>query len=159
MDQLLIDVFSQKLFHFVDSKCTRVYIISTAANGVGEIEGSGQTPRGWHIVRAKVGDGAPLNSVFVSRRLTGEIYDPEISDPAPDKDWILTRILWLSGLEPGKNRLGKCDTMRRYIYIHGSPDIRVTGIPGSKGCIRMRSQDIVELYDSISVGTKVFIRG
>lgn len=159
MDQLLIDVLSQQLFHFVDTKCARVYPISTAANGVGEIEGSGQTPRGWHIVRAKIGAGAPINSVFVARRLTGEIYLPEQSDQLPDKDWILSRILWLSGLEPGKNRLGKCDTMRRYIYIHGSPDNRVNGKPESKGCIRMRSRDIIELFDNIKAGTKVFIRG
>lgn len=159
VDQLLIDVFSQKLFHYTNGICSRVYVISTGANGVGEIEGSGQTPRGWHVVRAKIGGDQPLNSVFSSRRPTGEIYSPETSDQSADRDWILTRILWLSGLERGKNRLGNCDTMRRYIYIHGSPDNRVLGTPGSKGCIRMRSRDIVELYDSIQPGTKVFIRG
>lgn len=159
VDQLLIDVFAQKLIHFVDAKCRRVYVISTGANGVGEMEGSGKTPRGWHVVRAKIGENQPLNSVFVSRRPTGEIYTPEVDRLTPERDWILTRILWLSGLERGKNRLGTCDTMRRYIYIHGSPDHRVLGVPGSKGCIRMRSADIIELYDSIQPGTKVFIRG
>lgn len=159
VDQLLIDVFAQKLIHFVDARCHRVYVISTGANGVGEMEGSGKTPRGWHVVRAKIGENQPLNSVFISRRPTGEIYTPEVDRLSPEKDWILTRILWLSGLERGKNRLGTCDTMRRYIYIHGSPDHRVLGVPGSKGCIRMRSADIIELYDSIQPGTKVFIRG
>lgn len=159
MNTLLIDIPTQKLLHFVEDKCFQIYPVSTALNGVGEEQGSGKTPRGWHVVRAKIGDKAPLNSVFVSRRPTQEIYSPELDKANPDRDWILTRILWLSGLERGKNRLGHCDTFRRYIYIHGSPDRCVTPIPGSKGCIRMRSQDIIELFDNIDVGTKVFIRG
>lgn len=159
MDQLLIDVFLQKLFHLREGVCYREYLISTAANGVGEQSGSFQTPRGWHIVRAKIGEGMPLYTVFDSRRPTGEKYSREIDEKEPGRDWILTRILWLSGLEKGKNRLGSCDTMQRYIYIHGSPDYRVTGAPGSKGCIRMRNEDIVSLFNEIAVGTKVFIRG
>ena len=159
MDQLLIDVFSQKLFHFKNGASHFIYSVSTAANGVGEIEGSGQTPRGWHVIRAKIGNGMPMNSVFVSRRPTGEIYTPESDKDEPSRDWILTRILWLSGLEIGKNRLGNCDTMRRFIYIHGSPNHRVTATPGSKGCIRMKNEDMLKLFNEISVGTKVFIRG
>lgn len=159
MEQLLIDVFTQKLFHLRNGECCAIYPISTAAKGVGEREGSGQTPRGWHVIRAKIGEGAPINSVFVSRRLTGEIYTSESYQQTPVRDWILTRILWLSGLEVGKNRLGLCDTMRRYIYIHGSPDEQVGNIPSSKGCIRMRSTDIITLFHDIPVGTKVFIRG
>jgi L,D-transpeptidase YbiS len=159
MEQLLVDIFSQKLFHFKNGECCSIYPISTALKGVGEAEGSGQTPRGWHIIRAKIGEDAPINTVFVSRRPTGEIYMPENDLLSPERDWILTRILWLSGLEPGKNRLGLCDTMRRYIYIHGSPDHRVGSTPGSKGCIRMRSTDIITLFHDVPVGTKVFIRG
>lgn len=133
--------------------------VSTGANGVGEINGSGCTPRGWHSIRAKIGADAPLNTVFVGRRFTGEIYSPELGRRYPQRDWILTRILWLSGLEPGCNRLGNVDTMRRYIYIHGTPDSTQLGIPGSHGCIRMRNDDIVELFERVPARTRVLIRG
>lgn len=156
---LLVDIATQVLFYFKEGQYVKHYPVSTALNGVGEKIGSYQTPRGWHVVRAKIGHHQPLNTVFISRRPTGEIYRPELEPLFPERDWILTRILWLSGLERGKNRLGECDTFRRYIYIHGSPDNRITPIPGSKGCIRMRSHDIVELFDSIDVGTTIFIRG
>jgi lipoprotein-anchoring transpeptidase ErfK/SrfK len=133
------------------------YEVSTAANGPGEQRGSFCTPRGRHIIRAKIGAGAPENTVFVRRRPTGEIYTPELAARHPGRDWILTRILWLSGCEPGLNRLGEVDTMRRYIYIHGSPDEVPMGVPGSRGCIRMRNRDIIELFDRVAVGTPVDI--
>ncbi|MHB8257378.1 MAG: L,D-transpeptidase family protein [Acidiferrobacterales bacterium] len=132
--------------------------IASARNGVGEENGSERTPRGWHIIRAKVGAGLPAGAVLVSRRPTGEIYTPELRRSFPGRDWILTRILWLSGLEPGRNRLGRVDTMRRYIYIHGCPDEDPMGIPGSHGCIKMRNSDIIDLFDRVPVGTKVHIR-
>lgn len=135
----------------------REYPVSTALAGVGEVSGSYQTPRGRHIVRAKIGDGQPENAVFVRRRPTGEIWTPELGAQYPDRDWILTRILWLSGCEPGCNRLGCVDTMRRYIYIHGSPDSAEMGLPGSHGCIRMRNADIVELFDLVPCYTEVEI--
>lgn len=133
------------------------YSISTALKGVGEKKGSFQTPRGWHVIRAKIGEGMPENSVFVSRRPTGEIYSPELAKQYGKRDWILTRILWLSGLEVGKNRLGDVDTMRRYIYIHGTPDEVPMGVVGSRGCIRMHNAEIMHLFDQICVGTKIFI--
>jgi hypothetical protein len=133
------------------------YVISTARNGAGERKGSFCTPRGQHVVRAKIGAGVPGNTVFVGRRPTGEIYGPELAKRFSGRDWILTRILWLSGCEVGFNRLGDVDTMRRYIYIHGSPDSTAMGTPGSIGCIRMRNSDIVELFDRIPVGTGVSI--
>jgi len=133
------------------------YEVSTAANGPGEQRGSFCTPRGRHIIRAKIGAGAPENTVFVRRRPTGEIYTPELAARHPGRDWILTRILWLSGCEPGFNRLGEVDTMRRYIYIHGSPNEVPMGVPGSRGCIRMRNRDIIELFDRVAVGTPVDI--
>jgi lipoprotein-anchoring transpeptidase ErfK/SrfK len=133
------------------------YSISSARNGTGQVTGSYCTPLGRHIVRAKIGDGLPENTVFVGRRPTGEIYTPELSARFPNRDWILTRILWLSGCEIGFNRLGDVDTMRRYIYIHGSPDSVHMGQPGSIGCIRMRNADIVELFDQIEPGTPVTI--
>ena len=133
------------------------YPISTALAGVGEVFGSFQTPRGQHIIRAKIGAGLPENTVFVRRRPTGEVWTPELGQQHPGRDWILTRILWLSGCLPGFNRLGCVDTMRRYIYIHGSPDIAEMGVPGSHGCIRMRNADIVDLFDRIPCYTEVDI--
>ncbi len=133
------------------------YRVSTAAKGAGELRGSHCTPRGRHIVRAKIGTGAPINAVFVGRRPTGELWTPELAASHPDRDWILTRILWLSGCEVGFNRLGDVDTMRRYIYIHGTPDTMAVGQPGSIGCIRMRNGDLVELFDLVPVGTPVEI--
>lgn len=136
-------------------RVVRSYPVSTGANGVGEESGSYCTPRGRHIIRAKIGTGQPTNTVFVRRRPTGETYTAELGAQHPGRDWILTRILWLSGCEPGYNRRGSCDTMRRYIYIHGTPDSTPLGQPGSKGCVRMRNADLVELFDLVSAGTKV----
>ena len=136
----------------------REYSVSTAKNGAGEMRGSYCTPRGGHVIRAKIGAGAPANTVFVARRPTGEVWSPELAAKFPNRDWILTRILWLSGCEPGFNRFGEVDTMRRYIYIHGSPDAVAMGTPGSIGCVRMRNADIIELYDLVPPGTSVEIR-
>jgi L,D-transpeptidase YbiS len=135
------------------------YAVSSSGKGVGEMYGSFCTPRGKHVVRARIGAGQPVNTVFVSRRPTGEIYTPELGAQFPERDWILTRILWLSGCEVGFNRLGLCDTMRRYIYIHGTPDSVPMGIPDSHGCIRMRNTDLVELFDRVPAGTAVDIIG
>jgi lipoprotein-anchoring transpeptidase ErfK/SrfK len=135
----------------------RRYQVSTSSRGVGERNGSFCTPRGRHVIRAKIGAGAPLNTVFVERRPTGEIYSSELAARHPGRDWILTRILWLSGCEPGVNRLGDVDTMRRFIYIHGSPDTAEMGKPGSIGCVRMHNRDLVELFDLVPAGTSVNI--
>lgn len=131
--------------------------VSTGRNGVGELNGSECTPRGWHIIRAKIGDNCATNTVFVGRRPTGEIYQSVFKEKHPERDWILTRILWLSGLEPGFNRLGNVDTMRRYIYIHGCPDEDETGITGSHGCIKMKNEDVISLFNLVPVGTKILI--
>lgn len=133
------------------------YSISTAANGVGCEKNSGCTPLGKHIIRAKIGANAAPNTVFVGRRPTGEICTPQLMAAFPNRDWILTRILWLSGCEIGVNRLGNVDTMQRYIYIHGSPDSAEMGKIGSHGCVRMRNSDIVELFDLVVPGTSVLI--
>jgi len=135
----------------------RRYQVSTSRNGVGEKNGSFCTPRGRHIVRAKIGAGQPLNAVFVRRRPTGEVWTPALHAAHPGRDWILTRILWLSGCEPGFNRLGEVDTMRRYIYIHGSPEPAEMGRPGSIGCIRMRGEEILELFDRVPPYTPVIV--
>ena len=131
--------------------------VSTAMNGPGEREGSECTPRGWHIIRAKIGEGAKPNSVFLSREPSGEIYGPELRQRSPDRDWILSRILWLAGQESGHNRGGDVDSLRRYIYIHGTPDEEPMGVPGSGGCIRLRNADVIELFDRVYIGTPVLI--
>ena len=135
----------------------RRYPVSTAKNGAGEQTGSFCTPRGRHIIRAKVGAGATANAVFVRRRPTGEVWSPQLAEQFPGRDWILTRILWLSGTEPGRNRLGQVDSMQRYIYIHGTPDTEPMGVPRSIGCVRMRNQDVAELFDLVPAGTVVEI--
>jgi lipoprotein-anchoring transpeptidase ErfK/SrfK len=142
-----------------DGSVLRRYAVSTSKNGAGERNGSFCTPRGRHVVRAKIGAGQPENTVFVRRRPTGERWSPELHASHPGRDWILTRILWLSGCERGVNRLGDVDTMRRYIYIHGSPETVEMGTPGSIGCIRMRNRDVVELFDLVPAGTPVVVRG
>ena len=136
----------------------KTYAVSTSKFGPGEQNGSFRTPRGRHIVRAKIGAGQPLGTVFVRRRPTGEVWTPELHAQYPGRDWILTRILWLSGREPGVNRLGQVDTMRRYVYIHGCPDSAELGKPGSIGCVRMRNRDVAELFDRVASYTEVVIR-
>jgi len=156
--KLLVSVARQRMRLVDDAGVVlRDYPVSTAKAGVGEVSGSYRTPRGRHVVRAKIGAGQPENTVFVRRRPTGELWTPELAAAHPGRDWILTRILWLSGCEPGFNRLGQCDTMRRYVYIHGSPDSAEMGVPGSHGCIRMRNADIVELFDLLPCYSEVDI--
>lgn len=137
-------------------KIIKTYSVSTAKNGAGELSGSGCTPRGWHSIRAKIGDGLPLCSVFVGRRFTGEIYTPELALQHPKRDWILTRILWLGGLEPHKNRYGTVDTTWRYIYFHGCPDELMDGTPKSHGCVRMKNADMLDLFNQVTAGTRVY---
>jgi len=153
-----IDIPGQELRVLEGTRVVKKYSVSTAKKGVGEKNGSLCTPRGRHVVRAKIGAGQPAGTVFVRRRPTGEVWTPELDAKYPGRDWILTRILWLSGREPGKNRLGDVDTMRRYIYIHGSPDRAEMGKPGSIGCVRMHNKDIVELFELVPPYTEVEIR-
>lgn len=156
--RILININQQQL-DLIDceDRLIKSYSISSAKNGTGQLRGSYCTPLGKHIIRAKIGDKQPVNTVFVKRRPTGEIYSPELAAQYPGRDWILTRIFWLSGCEVGFNRLGMVDTMRRYIYIHGSPDSAVMGKPGSIGCIRMHNNDLLALFDKVPVGTVVNI--
>jgi len=156
--KIVIHIPGQTLALFDDNgTLLQTYPVSTGANGAGEENGSFCTPRGRHVIRAKIGAGQPLNTVFVKRRPTGEIYSPELGARHPGRDWILTRIMWLSGQESGYNRGGSCDTMRRYVYIHGTPDETELGRPGSRGCIRMRNAELLELFDRVAAGTAVEI--
>jgi L,D-transpeptidase YbiS len=152
-----VSLAAQRLELVRDGRPWKTYAVSTSKHGAGERKGSHRTPRGRHVIRAKIGAGAPPNTVFRGRRPTGEVYSDELGRAFPERDWILTRILWLSGTEVGRNRLGDVDTMRRYVYIHGMPDSEPLGVPGSIGCIRMRNDDIVELFDLVPPGTTVDI--
>ena len=132
--------------------------VSTALNGAGEANGSGCTPRGEHRIRIKIGEGCAQGSVFQGRRPTGEIYSDDLARQFPERDWILSRILWLTGCESGRNRGGDSDTLKRYIYIHGTPDTEPMGKPVSHGCIRMRNADIIELFDQVENAMPVIIQ-
>ena len=156
---ICVSIPGQRLELLERSVVVASYPVSTARNGPGERRDSGCTPRGWHRVRLKIGAGLPLNTVFVGRRPTGEIYGPELGACQPERDWIMTRILWLTGLETGFNRGGDHDTLRRYIYIHGCPDEAPMSVPLSHGCIRMRNRDVLELFDQVEAGDRVFIVG
>ncbi|CAM3861271.1 L,D-transpeptidase-like protein [Kerstersia gyiorum] len=152
-----VDIANQLLRYVEKGKVVCTYPVSTGARGGGCEFGSYKTPIGLHRIKMKIGDGQPVGTVFFSRRVTGEIYPKEIHDATPDRDWILTRILWLDGLERNRNRSGNVDTLRRYIYIHGTPDEGMLRPPSSHGCIRMYNTDIVELFSLVSVGTQVLI--
>jgi L,D-transpeptidase YbiS len=152
-----VDLATQQLELIEGGRVAKTYRVSTSRYGAGELNGSLRTPRGRHLIRAKIGAGAPAGAVFRGRRPTGEIYSPALAQQFPERDWILTRILWLSGTEPGRNRSGMVDTMRRYIYIHGTPDSEPMGTPGSQGCIRMSNDDVIDLFDRVRPGTPVEI--
>jgi lipoprotein-anchoring transpeptidase ErfK/SrfK len=155
---LTISIVKQQLSLYREGIIDKTYPVSTAKNGAGEQMGSECTPTGWHKIRVKIGKDQPLNAVFIGRRPTGEVYTAVLKNQYPDRDWILTRILWLGGLEPGKNRYGDVDSSWRYIYIHGCPEELIKGKPESHGCIRMKNADVVDLFNSIDVGIKVLIK-
>ena len=155
----LIKIISreQKLLSYADGQLVKSYLIATSKFGFGEERDSYKTPRGWHEIKEKIGENCLANTVFVGRKPTSEIYSSKLKLQFPGRDWILTRILWLSGLEEGKNLSGNVDSMQRYIYIHGTPDDVILGAPSSHGCIRMRNYDVIELFAQTSIGTKVLI--
>ena len=155
--RIRVSLENQRLELFDSDKVLKTYRVSTSKNGAGESADSFKTPRGRHVIRAKIGDGLPEGAVFRARRSTGEVYSDELAREDPDRDWVLTRILWLSGTEVGRNRLGSVDTMRRYIYIHGTPYSDRLGEAASLGCIRMSNSDVLELYKLVPLGSVVEI--
>jgi hypothetical protein len=128
------------------------YLISSATNGVGEQEGSFCTPLGRFKIAEKIGQNLAINSVLKGRIFTDEIYNFDLAKQYPHRDWVLTRILWLDGIEKHNQ-----NTKKRYIYIHGTPNKNPMGVPLSKGCIRMRNKDIIELFDLVQIGGDVAI--
>lgn len=158
MNWLLVDVAQQQLFLMSSADVVlQTWPIATGLAGVGESEGSGCTPRGWHRIRAAIGAGEDARAVFRGRRPTGEIWSPELSEQFPERDWILGRILWLCGEEVGFNRGGQVDTQRRYIYLHAVPDSKPMGVPASQGCINLQPAAMLAVFDLVAVGTRVFI--
>ncbi|MHC3125513.1 cell wall-recycling L,D-carboxypeptidase ElsL [Acinetobacter sp. GN11] len=151
---VLIDLANQTL---TLPKYNKFYVISTGKNGIGEQENTGRTPRGWHRVAKKIGAESPQNAVFIARKPTGEVYSTELAAQYPERDWILSRILWLDGLEEGFNKGEGYDTMQRYIYIHGTPDTQPMGVPMSHGCVRMRNEEIIELFDLVAEDALVYL--
>lgn len=143
----------------------KTWPVSSAKAGVGNLRGSQQTPLGWFEVRIKIGEGMAENSVFVGRRATGEIYSEDLATQYPNRDWILTRVLWLTGMQKGLNRRqtgedsAKCDTLSRFIYFHGTPENRLEpiGEPHSHGCLRMGNEDLLALFELVSKHTKILI--
>jgi lipoprotein-anchoring transpeptidase ErfK/SrfK len=156
--RIIVSVGEQRLRLFEAGRLVQDYRVSTGFNGLGEEHGSGCTPRGLHRIRIKIGANCPKGAVFVGRRPTGEVYCPELAEAFPQRDWILSRILWLTGMEQGRNRGGWCDTLRRFIYIHGTPDSESMGVALSHGCIRMGNDDLIELFDRVRAGDPVLIQ-
>jgi lipoprotein-anchoring transpeptidase ErfK/SrfK len=154
---LRISLRRQQLEVLEGGRVTARYPVSTSAKGAGERLGSEQTPRGAHEVKELIGAGAPCGAVFAERRPTGEICTTDLRAAHPGRDWILSRVIWLAGLEPGRNQGGEVDTYGRFIYIHGTPDDEPVGEPRSHGCIRMRNQDVIELFDLLAPGMPVQI--
>jgi len=173
-NRIIVSIDKQELYFYQADKLSKTYLIASAKNGTGQVVNSECTPLGKHQIYEKIGSQAALNSVFVARQLTGEIYSDELAEQHPNRDWILTRILWLEGLESGFNRGSldpdsfdklklnteplSCDTRQRFIYIHGCPDSHPMQVPSSHGCIKMRNTDIIELYEWVSIGTQVTIQ-
>lgn len=153
---IYVSISKQLMYCYDSTICCARYVISTAKNGAGELENTGCTPRGWHEISDIIGLDCPKGAVFMSRVWTGDIYasTDEISSP---RDWILTRIIRLSGLEPGFNQGQPYDTYERMIYIHGTSDEAYLGTPMSHGCIRMANEDVIELANWVKKGMKVFI--
>lgn len=159
VDRIVVSTSEQRLCGFsLDTAMVFDRQIASATNGIGQQFGSERTPLGEHRIRAKIGAEQPENTVFIGRRPTGELYSEQLAEAYPNRDWILTRILWLCGNELGLNRGGQVDTQRRFIYLHGAPDSHTMGEPSSHGCIKMRNSDIIELFDLVDVGTSVRIQ-
>lgn len=155
--RVVVSLSQQRLRLFQEDALVAEYPVSTALGGAGEREGSYRTPRGLHAICEKIGEDAPRGAVFVGRRPTGEVCTNLVYAAAPGRDWMLTRILWLEGLQPGFNRGGDVDSRSRYIYIHGTPDEEPIGVPRSHGCVRMRNDDVIDLFARVEVGTEVEI--
>jgi lipoprotein-anchoring transpeptidase ErfK/SrfK len=158
MDTLLyVGVERQKMYLFIDGKVEKIYDVSTSRNGAGTKSGSEQTPIGLHVVNGKYGEGLPKGSVLRGKKFTGQIADIQTEPITTGKDDITSRILTIKGLEEGVNKGGDLDSYNRKIYIHGTAEEGLIGQPASHGCVRMRNEDIIELFDIVNEGVNLII--
>lgn len=152
---IYVGIKRQKLYLIQNGKLIHEFEVSTAKNGAGCEKGSQKTPIGLHEIRRKIGDNVPLAGQFNFKKHNGEIADINLSDSPTEEDYILTRILTLRGLEEGINKGEGIDSYERAIYIHGTADEGLIGKPASHGCVRMKNEEIIKLYDLIEENTKV----
>jgi lipoprotein-anchoring transpeptidase ErfK/SrfK len=158
MHSIRINVTEQKLYLVDEAGATmREYPVSTSKYGVGNENGSEKTPLGLHRIKNKIGGAMPANMVFIGREPRGLLEDCISEGVELPEDVITSRIMWLEGMEPGRNQGGYVDTYNRYIYIHGTSEEDKIGTPASIGCIRMRNQDVIDLYRLVEIGTEVLI--
>ena len=156
--EIIVDISDQRLYLIEGSIIIESYPISSSKYGEGSIENSFKTPLGKHIIKEKIGSGAPLNTIFVARVNTNEKANIIRSLDDSEDDYVTSRILWLDGLEEGINKGEGVDSFNRFIYIHGTHEEGLIGQKSSHGCIRMFNNDVVKLYDIVKKGTKVYIK-
>lgn len=154
---IFISIKKQELYHIKNNNIINKYIISSSKYGVGNQEGSNKTPLGLHKIKEKHGENTPINGKMIGRIFYGNIAKIYRDKTQSKTDDITTRILWLQGLEKGKNLGSGIDSYKRYIYIHGTSEEGKLGEPASNGCIRMKNKDIIDLYKRLEVGTLVLI--
>ncbi len=154
---LIVEPVVQKMFLVKNFKIQKTYLISTGKKGLGCEQGSYKTPIGVHKIADKIGDGAPLGTIFVARKNTNKIAKIYTEPKDVKEDYVTTRILRLKGLEKGKNSGKGVDSYSRYIYIHGTPEEGLLGTPASHGCIRMKNKEVIDLFNKVSKGTLVYI--
>ena len=154
---LYVDIESQTLIHLEKGEILSIYPISSSFYGTGSKKNSLKTPLGRHEIFKKLGGDLPINAILKGRVWTGAIADV-IKEPIDtDFDHVTSRILWLDGLELGKNRGNDIDSRERYIYIHGTAEEGLIGRPASDGCIRMYNRDVIELFDLVDEKAQVWI--
>lgn len=150
-----VSIARQRVYLINNYHISALYLCSTAAAGIGNKVGSYKTPLGWHVIAECIGGGLPKGAVLKERQFSGRVWD--LSKESKGEDLILTRILWLQGIEPGINQGDGIDTHDRYIYIHGTPEESKLGTPVSHGCIRLSNADVIELFNQIKTGTPLLI--
>ena len=157
-NEIIVDISEQRLYLYNNDNLVQSFPVSTSKYGEGQIENSFKTPLGLHEIKEKIGDKAPNKTIFTARENTNKRAEIQINPNDTEDDFVTSRILWLDGLENGINRGVGVDSYSRYIYIHGTHEEGLIGQKASHGCIRMFNNDVIELFDMVSEGTKVQIR-
>jgi len=154
---IYVSIKQQKLYHIKHDSIIKEYIISSSSYGIGSTLGSNKTPIGLHSIREKFGEKTPINGKMTGRVFYGEIATIYTDETKSKTDDVTSRVLWLEGLEKGKNKGKGIDSFKRYIYIHGTSEEGRLGKPASHGCIRMKNKEVIDLYKLVEVGTLVLI--